>query len=207
MFSIKYFILLICVFFLCINTKAQNADSIFTKGIVEFEIGNYEKALAYFNEATLFHKNEKSLNYMAGMSEYNLKHYNQAKKYFAREIKISPRNTNAFLYKAKSKENLNKNNSALRDIKKALKIDSVNVLTLLEKSNILFNQKKYKKAIQSYLKVKTLSPKTEIVFYKLGFCEFYLNRTQQACNYWSNIEDLDDFENYETIIKTCNLKN
>ena len=180
-------------------------DSIYLKGKEQFEIGNYIKALDYFNQTIKLQKTYKTANYMAGMAEYNLKNYSSAKKYFKQETKNDPENINAFLFKAKSKENSGNYKSALRDLKKAIKIDSLNVLVLLEKSNVLFNQKKYTKAIQAYLQVKRLSPKTEIVPYKLGFCEYYLNNISEACNYWSLLEDLDDFENYETIIKTCKL--
>ena len=191
--------------FIDFKLTAQSIDSIYLKGKEQFEIGNYINALDYFNQTIKLQKTYKTVNYMAGMAEYNLKNYSSAKKYFKRETKNAPENINAFLFKAKSKENSGKYKSALRDLKKAIKIDSLNVLVLLEKSNVLFNQKKYTKAIQAYLQVKRLSPKTEIVFYKLGFCAYYLNSTIEACNYWSQLEDIDDFENYETIIKTCNL--
>ena len=199
-----YILGVISIFF-DFKLNAQSVDSIYLKGKEQFEIGNYVKALDYFNKTIQLQKKHKAVNYMAGMAEYNLKNYRSAKKYFKQETKNDPENINAFLFKAKSKENSGRYKSALRDLKRAIKIDSLNVLVLLEKSNILFNQKKYTKAIQAYLQVKRLSPTTEIVPYKLGFCEYYLNNISEACNYWSLLEDLDDFENYETIIKTCKL--
>ncbi len=202
-----FYVILISIVFKSINLNAQNADSIFLKGKNQFEIGDYLTALFYFNQTIQLDKNHKKVYYIAGIASYNLKDYKQATKYFKKDIVINPNNTNAFVFKAKSKSQLGKNRSALKEIKKALKIDSSNVLVLLEKSNILFTQKKYTQAIQAYLKVNSLSPKTEIVFYKLGFCEYYLNHNMAACNYWSKLEDLDDFENYETIIKTCKLTN
>jgi|GEM_PF-4773846 len=198
---------LISIVLLSLKLNAQNADSLFTKGKEQFEIGNYSSALIYFNQTIRLQKNHKKVYYIAGMASYNLNDYKQAKKYFKKDIIINPKNTNAFVFKAKSKSKLGKNRSALKDLKKALKFDSSNVSVLLEKSNVLFNQKKYTKAIQAYLKVNSISPKTEIVYYKLGFCEYYLNHNAEACTYWSKLEDIDDFENYETIIKTCKLTN
>lgn len=200
-----FYIILISIVFKSINLNAQNTDSIFLKGKEQFEIGNYSTALNYFNQTIHLQKKHNKVYYIAGIASYNIKNYKQAKKYFMQELTVNPKNINAFLFKAKSKSQLGKNRSALKDLKKALKIDSSNILVLLEKSNILFNQKKYTKAIQAYLKVNSLSPKTEIVYCKLGFCEYYLNHPIDACNYWSKLEDIDDFENYETIIKTCKL--
>ena len=200
--------LLILVFiFIYVPCKSQNVDSIFNKGKEQFEIGNYTGALIYFNQTIRLQKNHNKVYYIAGIASYNLKDYKQAKKFFNQELINNPKNINAIVFKAKSKSQLGKNRSALKDLKKALKIDASNVLVLLEKSNILFTQKKYTKAIQAYLKVNSISPKTEIVYYKLGFCEYYLNHSTDACNYWSKLEDIDDFENYETIIKTCKLTN
>lgn len=200
--------LLILVFiFIYVPCKSQNVDSIFNKGKEQFEIGNYTGALIYFNQTIRLQKNHNKVYYIAGIASYNLKDYKEAKKFFNQELINNPKNINAIVFKAKSKSQLGKNRSALKDLKKALKIDSSNVLVLLEKSNILFTQKKYTKAIQAYLKVNSISPKTEIVYYKLGFCEYYLNHSTDACNYWSKLEDIDDFENYETIIKTCKLTN
>ena len=193
--------------FIGVSCKSQDVDSVFNKGKEQFEIGNYSGALIYFNQTIHLQKNHNKVYYIAGIASYNLKDYKEAKKYFKQELINNPKNINAFVFKAKSKAQLAKNRSALKDLKKALKIDSSNILVLLEKSNILFTQKKYTKAIQAYLKVNSISPKTEIVYYKLGFCEYYLNHSAGACNYWSKLEDIDDFENYETIIKTCKLTN
>lgn len=200
-------LLFFTLIFIDVPCKSQDVDSIFNKGKEQFEIGNYSTALIYFNQTIHLQKNHRKVYYIAGIASYNLKDYKHAITYFKQDLILNPKNTNAFIFKAKSKSQLGKNRSALKDLKKALKIDSSNVLVLLEKSNILFTQKKYTKAIQAYLKVNSLSPKTEIVFYKLGFCEYYLNHTTDACNYWSRLEDIDDFENYETIIKTCKLTN
>lgn len=184
---------------------AQNLDSSYIKGKAQFEIGNYTKALEYFNVVVSAQKGYTNVNYLIGMAHYNLKEFRQAKKYFKRETKLNPKNSNAFLFKAKSKENMGKYKSALKDLKCAERIDSTNVLVLLEKSNVYYQQKKYIKAIASYLHVNQLSPKTELVYYKLGFCEYHLNHIEKACYYWSKLEDIDDFENYEVIIKTCNI--
>ncbi len=200
-------LLFFTLIFINVPYKSQDLDSTFIKGKEQFEVGNYSAALIYFNQIIHLQKNHRKVYYIAGIASYNLKDYKHATTYFKQDLILNPKNTNAFIFKAKSKSQLGKNRSALKDLKKALKIDSSNVLVLLEKSNILFTQKKYTKAIQAYLKVNSLSPKTEIVFYKLVFCEYYLNHTTDACNYWSRLEDIDDFENYETIIKTCKLTN
>ncbi len=186
-------LLFFTLIFIDVPCKSQDVDSIFNKGKEQFEIGNYSTALIYFNQTIHLQKNHRKVYYIAGIASYNLKDYKHAITYFKQDLILNPKNTNAFIFKAKSKSQLGKNRSALKDLKKALKIDSSNVLVLLEKSNILFIQKKYTKAIQAYLKVNSLSPKTEIVFYKLGFCEYYLNHTTDACNYWSRLEDIDDF--------------
>lgn len=200
-------LLILVLIFIYVPCKSQNVDSIFNKGKEQFEIGNYTGALIYFNQTIRLQKKHNKVYYIAGIASYNLKDYKQAKKFFNQELINNPKNINAIVFKAKSKSQLGKNRSALKDLKKALKIDASNVLVLLEKSNILFTQKKYSKAIPAYLKVNSISPKTEIVYYKLGFCEYYLNHSTDACNYWSKLEDIDDFENYETIIKTCKLTN
>ena len=98
--------------FIDFKLTAQSIDSIYLKGKEQFEIGNYVKALDYFNKTIQLQKKHKAVNYMAGMAEYNLKNYRSAKKYFKQETKNDSENINAFLFKAKSKENSGKYKSA-----------------------------------------------------------------------------------------------
>ncbi len=199
---------LYCFIFLVfcnILLKAQTADTSFYKGKNAFEVGNYSLAITYFNTTLSKNKKYKLTNYLIGLAYFNLKEYNAAYPNFKKEIKVNPNFINAYLFKAKVNETFGKNKRALRTLKKALKLDSVNVLLVLEKANIYFIQTKYNKAIKSYLKVLRLSPKLELAYYKLGFCEYYKNNKTMACDYWAQIQDLDDFENYQLILKTCNL--
>ncbi|MBI3519087.1 MAG: DUF3808 domain-containing protein, partial [Bacteroidetes bacterium] len=125
--------------------------------------------------------------------------------YFDQELSYNPTNSNAYLYKAIACEKNHNNELALTVIEQALQWIPNNALLILEKGHIYFNQNKFKEAIDLYLKALSINSKLEIAYYKLGFCEYHLHHKANACNYWKNIQDIDDFENYETILKTCNL--
>ncbi len=185
--------------------SSQTADSSFNLGRLQFEIGNYDKALKYFNQTIALQHNYKAVNYIAGLAEYNLHHYQSAIDFFSKEIIYNPKGSKAYLYKAISFEKLQKYDSAFLEIEKALQIDPNNALIVLEKGHILFDQKKYEDAIPVYQNALSLNRKLEIAYYKLGFCEYNLNNRNKACSYWKNIQDIDDFENYEIIINTCHL--
>lgn len=198
---------LIFCMLLTFDLFSQNADSSFAKGKQQFEIGNYSKALNDFKEVIIIKKDYPSVNYVAGLSEFNLKKYSSAIHFFDQELQYNSSCINAYLYKAISYKKVQNYDAAMNVITVALNKNSDNVLLILEKANIYFEQKKYNKAITCYLKALSINENLQLAYYKLAFCEYYLKHNTRACEYWSKIEDPDDFENYEIIVKICKQTN
>lgn len=185
---------------------AQKADSLYKLGREQFEIGNYNKAVGYFKETSQLQKNYKGLYYLSGMAHYNLKQYKKAINYFQKDIKETSSNINSYLYTSISYQKLKKHKQALSSIKLAIYKDSLNPLVIIEEGNIYTDLKKYELAKQRYLKALQLKPNWELAFYKMGFCFYNLNDLNNACFYWKKIQDIDEFENYEIILKTCQIQ-
>jgi tetratricopeptide (TPR) repeat protein len=186
------------------NVDEQTASELSKKGKEEFLLGNYPKAIEFYNEALKLNSGLKEVNYQAGLAKYNLKNYNEAITYFTAEIKNNTQNLNAYLYRGISKSKIGENFSALKDLDKANALDKNNALVYLEKANILFANKEYKKAIAEYSIATSLNSSLELAYYKTGWCYRYLKNTTSACLNWRKIADLDDFEGYEKAEKILN---
>lgn len=76
----------------------------------------------------------------------------------------------------------------------------------LEKGNVNYYHLKYNLANEDYLKVISLKPNLAEANYMLGFCKLKSKDTLSACNYWNNMEELDDYKDYELIKTICNKK-
>src|ERR1700752_957536 len=79
--------------------SVQIALESFNKGKDAFLIGNYTKAIDFFDEAIKFQSNLKEVNYQAGLAAYNLKDYAKAIGYFTAEIKNNNQNIKSYLYR------------------------------------------------------------------------------------------------------------
>ena len=198
----KLAIIFLLGFFVC-NGIAQQADSLFNLGKNQFEIGNYKEAINYFKQTLQLQQNYKGAHYICAMAEYNLKHYDRAIVYFNNAITQNTLNSNAYLFKAISYKNLKNSKQALNTLNIILKTDSLNPLLLFEKASVFLSQKKYKVAIPFYQQTLALNANLEKATNELGLCYYYLYNKIKACEYWSKLNDPDDFENYELIIKTC----
>ncbi len=181
---------------------AQKPEELFKQGKDFFSIGNFELALNKFDSALKLSPQQSDIYFYAGLASYNLKNYKNASKYFSKEIKYSKKNSKGYIYRAKANQGIYR--KANRDLNRARKLQADSFLICHEKANLLYAHKKYKKAIKWYSKLLQLRPGFEEAYYKLGFCKFNLNDKEEACAYWKKIEELDDFENFETIEKNCN---
>ena len=197
------------LFFLFFSKQAlmQNSNSFFEKGKLEFELGNYTLAIENFEKCTQTSLWIKDLNYYTGMAAYNLKEYEKAIFYFTNELKHNKKNQKAYLFRALSKGRIGMYRKALRDFRKAVRLNRENSLVYYERGNLKFELKKYKKAIKDYKKTLQIRQGFEDAYYKIGFCKYYLKDSLAACENWSKIKELDDFENFELIEKTCKINN
>jgi tetratricopeptide (TPR) repeat protein len=179
----------------------QSASKLFEKANEEFLIGNYTNAIHYCKLSIEKDSSLKEVNFIAALAFYNLKDTLKAVIFFNKEIKINKNDYRSYLYK--SKLTIKNYNSANNDLSTAITMNPDNFLLYLEKGNLNYYHHKYTDAIESYNKAILLKPNLSDAFYNLGFCEFNLKDTTNACKYWGNVEELDDYKEYELIQKIC----
>lgn len=183
------------------NALSQSSMSLLNKAKAEFIIGNYTNTIKLCNKSLKKNPLLKETNFYLGLSYFNIKDSANSLRCFKNEIKNNKEDYRPFMYVAK----LTSTNyqSAIANIESAIALQPNNFLVYLEKGNINYYYKKFEGAITNYKKVISLRPNLDDAYYQLGFCSLNLKDSVSACNYWNNINELDDYPQYEFIETIC----
>lgn len=170
----------------------------YEKGKAAFYTGQYAECIS---ELKLCGKDTafKDCSYLIAMSHLNLAQYGQAIPCFKQAIALQRNNYNAYMQMAACCRALHKNGKAKKLYARLLHVQPAYYPACYEKGDLAFEAGKYKKAIALYEQALLLKPGFEKAFYRLGYCYLVQKDTLRACSYWSKIQDLDDFKNYEAI--------
>lgn len=183
--------------------EAQDTAVFFEKGKQLYATGDYAGALSCFESAVTLQPQQKMLHYYAGMAELNLKQYEKAADYLRAESALDPANLQAYVMTGRAEGQLGHYDAAVAVINKAVALDAGNAKLYLERGNAELDAKRYTDALADYRRAEALNPKLELIYYKEGWCSYYLKDTAAACESWHKLQDPDDYEYNEQIGRIC----
>lgn len=176
----------------------QNPQEHYQKGKAEFYAGHYTECISELKlcvKDTAF----KDCDYLIAMSYLNLGQYPAAIPYFRKVIGLHKEQYNAYMQLAACYHARRRTTKTNRIYHKLLRVQPAYYPAYFEEGSLEFEKGKYKKAIALYQQTLSFKPGFEKAFYQLGYCYLNLKDTAKACGYWSKIQDLDDFKNYQEI--------
>src|SRR5690349_14674666 len=137
------------------NTSALIVD----KGIVFGKLGNYTRAIQYFDKALAIDPNDKVALAGKGLALDGMRNYTRAIQYFDKALSLDPNNKVVLAGKGIAFNSLGNYTQAILLFDKALAIDPNDVDALKNKANTLNNLGNYTQAIQYVDKALAIDPK------------------------------------------------
>jgi len=125
------------------------------KGIVQYQKGNYEEAIDFFNKALEINRKNENAWYRKGLALSDIEKYKEALKAYNEAIKINPEHGNAWHNKGIALNNLLKYKKAIRAYNKAISINKVteikkvHAMPWIYKGFLYYDFKKYEEALKA----------------------------------------------------------
>lgn len=152
---------------------AQNdalADSLVTAGIRLHDEGNFQEALARFNEATRLNEKNGNALYEAGNTYFALADYKQALKYAEKAIKNNgDAVAEAFMLKGNALDMLGKPDKAIDVYREGIRLGHKSYLLHFNLGVTLLKQKKYADSEPEFIQTLKMNPAYTSAHYMLGF--------------------------------------
>lgn len=173
-----------------IQSKPNDADAYIARGNAYDDKGEFEKALADYNQALKLDP-KSSLAYLNRGLAYSL-HGDQAQALadYAKVLELDPKNAHAYLDRANIYDNAGKFAQALADYNKAIELQPDYLLAYLNRAIAYDRQNKWKEALADLDKVTALDP--DYLDPYIGRAEIYekLGEPEKALANRRRIEEL-----------------
>ena len=141
------------------------------KGVVLFDLGEYDEAIEAFDEAiSIWPDRDSSQAWSSkGVVLNSIGKYEEAIEAFDEAIKLDSKNGNAWNNKGNSLFSLGKYDQAIEAIDKAINIDPEYAVAWANKGDSFYLPGKYEKAIEAYDEAIKLDPKNAITWSNKGY--------------------------------------
>ena len=132
----------------------EDADYV-NKGIYQYQKGNYEEAIDFFNKALEINRKNENAWYRKGLALSDIEKYKEALKAYNEAIKINPEHGKAWHNKGIALNNLLKYKKAIRAYNKAIsinkveEINQVHALPWIYIGFLYYDFKKYEEALKA----------------------------------------------------------
>ena len=141
--------------------SAQNKDfeTIVSRGIAGYEIGNYEEALSFFKQAYKYNKHSDLVSYHLALTHLALNNSEDAAIYSGKLLsKEGEYNEDAYLINGSAWENLGREHRARKTYREGIKKYPTNYLLRYNLALSLFHAKEYDKAQEYAINAVELAP-------------------------------------------------
>lgn len=169
------------------SNEPSEIDSLIDKGGALFKQGNYNQAIAFFDEALKIEPNNFFALYNKGLSLSQLDKKEEALFFYDESLKIKPDNVLALVNKGLELCYLDKFEEGLSYMDKALEIQPENVYALDQKGATLAELGKYDEAIICYDKALKIDPHYIFALRGKGDTLSKLGKDVEAKSYYDEI--------------------
>lgn len=155
-----------------IRKDPQFWEAYYNLGIVFFNTGKLNLALAQFNKVIQALPNFSKPYFGRGLIYYKQGHFENAISDFHKVVDLNPNDFKAFYYLGLIYRRLKQYKDAEKVLNEAKKINPEYAPAFYEIGNIYYDQGKYRKAIDFYRNATELDPKTADYHLRLGDCYY-----------------------------------
>jgi tetratricopeptide (TPR) repeat protein len=149
----------------------------FNRGLAQFYLREYDKALQEFMSITEADEDPKHLYWIASTFK-QMENWQKSLEYLNRAIAIRPTYFDALNTRALVYEILARQDKALVDCDQAICLNPKDISPWMTSSRILFQQKKYQEAIKALHQVTRLQPQNWDAWYNIACCHAHLQELQ-----------------------------
>lgn len=147
-------------------------EAYYNLGIVYFNSGKLEEALAQFNKVIQALPNFSKPYFGRGLIYYKKGQFDLALTSFEKVAELNPNDYKAFYYEGLIYRKLKRFKDAEQALNEAKKINPDYAPAYYEIGNVYYDQKKFRKAIEFYRNAVELDPQTADYHLRLGDCYY-----------------------------------
>ncbi len=147
-------------------------EAYYNLGIVYFNSGKLDLALAQFNKVIRALPNFSKPYFGRGLIYYKKGYFEKATADFQKVVDLNPNDYKAYYYLGQIYRRLKRFKEAEKALKEAQKINPEFAPAFYETGNVYYDQGKYRKAIEFYRNATELDPKTADYHLRLGDCYY-----------------------------------
>ena len=176
----------------------ENSDNnnLVTQGIVEEKKGNYENALALFNQALKINPHDDYSWFKLGYILDELGRCEEAVTSLDKAIEINPDYDHAWNNRGIVLSNLGNNEEALDSYNKAIELNPEHYDALNNRSLVLGELGRYEEAVASYDKAIEINPNCYCAWNNRGNVLYDLGRYKEALDSYEKAISINDKANY-----------
>lgn len=188
---------------LAIERNKRNTELLELRLEINMISGNDADALSDIRE--LVRLNELNPNYLLlkAKLENNNRNFKLADSDLSFYLRYFPDNTEALYYSATVKMNLEEYWDALKLYNVLLESDQSQSLYFEGRGDVYYALKDYKFATSDYTMALDINPRQADIYYKLGWCRFYLNDKDAACHSWKHALRLKHRDAVKVVSSHC----
>ncbi len=147
-------------------------EAYYNLGIVYFNSGKLDLALAQFNKVIRALPNFSKPYFGRGLIYYKKGHFEKAINDFQKVVDLNPNDYKAFYYLGQIYRRLKRYDNAKKALNEAKKINPEFAPIFYEMGNVYYDQGKFRKAIDFYRTATELDPETAEYHLRLGDCYY-----------------------------------
>jgi len=174
-----------------INSDNETVYS--SRGFVEMNLGNLEKAILYFDKYIEYDRDCANAYGNRGICYKNLEKYEEALADFDKAIEISPC-AKIYEHRGKIKRQLSGENAAIEEYKKALELEPDYFAAYWNIGTCKYSQKKFEESVENYLTAYEIRVKKGKDFSQ----ESYIER------FYDSLKGLFGEKKYKKTVNICN---
>lgn len=138
------------------NPDKQNALTYYNIALTSDQMGNYERAISYFEQAYALDSSYKDVYSQIGNVYCKMLLHSKAIPYFQKDINLNPKNTDSYMNLANTYYFLGKYEEAVTYYTKTINIDSNHVKAYRNMGNAYYSLKNTEKYLENYKKAARL---------------------------------------------------
>jgi tetratricopeptide (TPR) repeat protein/Zn-dependent protease len=151
----------------------------FNRGLAQFYLKAYDKALQEFMSITEADEDPKHLYWIASTFK-QMENWQKSLEYLNRAIAIRPAYFDALIARAHVYEVLEQPDEALADCDRAICLNPKDITAWMTSGRILFYQKRYQESIKAHRRIVRMQPQNWNGWYNIACCHAHLNELQLA---------------------------